>query len=135
MSPDSKEKPVILYYVSPGELLAHGKNALAKIAENIEIFAAQRDAVSVHWHHDTRLDDYLKAKKPELFEAYIGITEDFSNSCCGVYEADSDIPGDIFESCRAYYGSGGYYATCCLDAGKPVMIWDISGKSSLCVNE
>ena len=131
MLPDNKEKPVILYYVSPGELLAHGENALAKIAENIEIFAAQRNAVSVHWHHDTRLDDYLKANKPGLFEAYIGLAEDFTNRGCGVYEADADISGDIFESCRAYYGSGGYYATKCMDAGKPVMVWEISAKSCL----
>lgn len=123
-----KKKKILLYYFSSTEFLSHKEHALQKIKETLDVFISSKDNISVIWYHDPFLDDYLCSEIPELFEEYLNLEKNFKNSGCGIYVNDSSLENSLVAECDAYYGSGGYLATCCADAKKPVMIHDISAR-------
>ncbi len=95
--------------------------------EVIDIFAAAKDDINVMWYHDPRLDSYLESDASEIFDKYKALIRRFEESGCGVYCSSLEEEDNLVARCTAYYGSGGYLATGCVDAGKPVMIWEVSG--------
>ena len=132
---ENNSKAVILYYFSSSELLSHGKNAIKKISDTLDIFLSSADKISVIWYHNPGLDDYLKSDSPEIWKAYLELEKRFADSAIGILEKDCSKEDQLVDKCSAYYGSGGYLATSCSNAGKPVMIQDISSRSSLADNQ
>ncbi len=128
---DIKSKAVLLYYFSSSELLSHGKTALRKISDTLDIFLASKSNLSIIWYHDPKLDDYLKSDAPDIWQGYIALEKKFVDSASGILIKDPSKEESLIEECTAYYGSGGFLANSCVNAGKPVMIQDLSTTSAL----
>ncbi len=128
---DKKSKTVLLYYFSSSELLSHGENALKKISDTLDTFLNSKASLFIIWYHNPRLDDHLKSDAPAVWQSYLALQEKFLKSDIGILINDPSEEESLIEQCTAYYGSGGYLATSCSTARKPVMIQDISTKSSL----
>ena len=132
---ENNPKSIILYYFSSSELLSHKEHALEKISETLDTFIQNKDKISVIWYHNPHLDEILNSKIPDIYQKYLNLENLFEKNNLGVLIKDSDKEDSIISQCNAYYGSGGYLATSCSNAGLPVMIQDISTMSYLQRNQ
>ena len=136
----------LFYYTSISALFAKSGETLTKIENTLQVFSEHKGEVSVFWYQDPHLAK-LRDRKPEIFAKYEDLTSRFQERGYGTIERDGEedrifrreTEGKPFlkitptptesrgiERCDAYYGSPGYLAQCFAEAGKPVMIQDLT---------
>ena len=124
------KRPVIFYFISMSTLFCWGKEAVRKIERTLEVFYNYREEAMVLWVQDPNLF-CLQKRMPEVFLAYEEMVKSFREKGGKTPRAPLDHRLDpVFrmemDECKAYYGDSGFFAEVFSEAGKPVMIQELS---------
>jgi hypothetical protein len=136
--PDGTRKKIIVYGQNACGLVEHGEQALRKLQENLAVFYEKRDEVALIYCPHRKLQEFTEPVEPKLWQQYCRIVEDYRRAgwgICIVCDSTSAEPTGVTETAQAqqlaavadaYYGDSGRLALEFLQAGKPVMIQDVT---------
>lgn len=123
--PDGSRKKVILMFISVATLMHNGEQTLIKLRDVFRIFRENLEKVTLLWQVDPNCQMVVKAAKPELYEEYQKLEEQYREEDFGIYDDSGDQDRAVM-LCDAYYGDRGYMAQLCLREKKPVMLQDVN---------
>ena len=116
-------KKVFLYNVSISGIITYGAEALAKIRYVFGCFAAHPEVILLYRPHPL-LEASLAAMKPELYESYMQLKQEFLDKGWGILDTTPDIDMAVAIS-DAYVGEAGSSVPALFGiAGKPVFFID-----------
>lgn len=121
---DGSYKRVIFYNTGVGALLQHGHDMLLKMRDVFQTFQEERNEVVLLWRPHPLIEATMASMRPDLWEDYKKLTEQYRAESWGIYDDSSDLNRAIAIS-DAYYGDPSSVAELFRKAGKPVMIQNI----------
>lgn len=117
-----KTRKTVLYYTSLMELLRGEMKYIEKVKAVIETFHQNRDIVL--WWIPCQTEGCLyRWQKPELFEAFRCLCEEYREAGWGIYDDSGDYARAVAHS-DAMYGDFGEVYELYQQSGKPIMIQD-----------
>lgn len=119
--PDGTAKKIIFYNNSIGALLAQNEKMIAKIESVFRIFKENREEIALLWRPHPLIESTLTAMRPQLWEAYKVIRDQYLAEGWGIYDDTPDLDRAIVIS-DAYYGDGSSVVHLYQKTGKPIMI-------------
>lgn len=122
--PEGGLKKVMLYNTSVSALLEHEERMLAKMQDAFRIFKENRADVALLWRPHPLIKATIESMRPQLWEAYEKIVEQYREEGWGIYDDTADLNRAI-TLCDAYYGDPSSLVQLCREAGKPVMIQNV----------
>ncbi len=123
--PDGTWKKIVFYNNSIGALLQHNEKMIAKIKFTFEIFKKNRDEIALLWRPHPLIESTLTSMRPQLWEAYREIRDQYLLEGWGIYDNSSDVDRAVVLS-DAYYGDMSSVVQLCQKKGMPVMVQDVS---------
>lgn len=121
---DGTYRKVIFYNTSIGALLNSGEKMLTKMKCVFQTFRERKDKVTLLWRPHPLIKDTIESMRPDLWEAYQKIVQQYREEGWGIYDDTADLDRAIAIS-DAYYGDGSSVVTLCQAAGLPVMIQNV----------
>lgn len=121
---DGTPKKIIFYNNSIGALLKHNEKMIAKINSVFEIFKENRDEIALLWRPHPLIESTLTSMRPQLWEAYKDIRDNYLVESWGIYDDTADIDRAIAVS-DAYYGDSSSVVQMYQKTGKPIMIQNV----------
>lgn len=115
-----KDKKVIFYNTSIGNLLSGGEKHIAKIAHVLETFRAQNEVVLWWRPHPLELST-IESMRPDLAVKYKEIRKKYEEEEWGILDTSADLHRAIAIS-DAYYGDWSSVIHLYRKTGKPVLI-------------
>ncbi len=122
---DGIDKKIIFYNTSINALLSQDKKMLDKISRVFDIFREYRDEVALLWRPHPLLPSTIRAMRPELWEQYRQIVEQYRREGWGIYDDSVDIDRAVVIS-DAYYGDESSVVELCKTRRIPVMIQNVN---------
>ena len=119
--PDGSRKKIIFYNNSVGSLLQQNDAMLEKIKRNLEIFKENKNEVALLWRPHPLMEATLTSMRPDLWEKYRTIVEEYRNANWGIYDDSAELDRAIAIS-DAYYGDWSSVVWLYKQTGKPIMI-------------
>ena len=101
------------------------KKMLDKISRVFDIFREYRDEVALLWRPHPLLPSTIRAMRPELWEQYRQIVEQYRREGWGIYDDSVDIDRAVVIS-DAYYGDESSVVELCKTRRIPVMIQNVN---------
>lgn len=123
--PDGSMKKVILYNTGLTAFLQHSEQYLDKMKAVFRVFWEAREEVALLWRPHPLLENTVKTMRPAILESYEKLVEEYRRNGWGIYDDSADLNRAI-AVCDAYYGDGSSVVQLCKEAGKPVMIQDVT---------
>lgn len=117
-------KKVVLYHTGVGNVVSLGDKYLDKLKRNLEIFAQNRNKLTVIWNTNANIRSVLEVYYPALWEKYSSIVNEYLSEDFGIFE-ESDDYSKTAPIADAYYGDRDMVMNICKNMGKPVMIQNI----------
>lgn len=117
---DGSKKTVIFYNTSLGTILKYSEKYLNKLREVLKLFQ-QREDVVLWWRPHPLSESTLSAMRPELFQEYKNIVQEYQEEQWGIYDETTDLYRAIAWS-DAYFGDRSSVTMLFTAAQKPVMI-------------
>ena len=121
---DGSRRKVILYNTSVTAFLNDSEKMLRKIKWALSVFRDNAENVALLWRPHPLMEATVKSMRPELWEAYSSIVEQYRREAWGIYDNTPDLDRAIFVS-DAYYGDGSSLVTMCKTRGMPIMIQNV----------
>lgn len=121
---DGSWKKIIFYNTSVNALLKHEEKMLEKMRSVFRTFQDNREEVALLWRPHPLIKATIESMRPELWEEYYRLTEDYKAAGWGIYDDTADMDRAV-ALCDAYYGDGSSLVHLCQEAGKPVMIQNV----------
>ena len=106
-------------------MLSQDKKMLDKISRVFDIFREYRDEVALLWRPHPLLPSTIRAMRPELWEQYRQIVEQYRREGWGIYDDSVDIDRAVVIS-DAYYGDESSVVELCKTRRIPVMIQNVN---------
>lgn len=122
--PDGSWKKIILYNTSIAGLLTHNDKMLAKMNYVFDVFRENQDEAVLLWRPHPLIESTLTSMRPQLWEAYKAIRDQYLTEGWGIYDNTADLDRAIAIS-DAYYGDGSSVVQLYQQTGKPVMIQNV----------
>ena len=122
---DGSWKKIIMYNTSVSALLQHGNKMVDKMWDVFHTFKEHQTEVALLWRPHPLSGITIESMRPKLWEEYQKLVEQYRESGWGIYDDTADLKRAI-ALCDAYYGDGGSVVQLCREAGKPVMLQDIT---------
>lgn len=122
---DGTLKKVLLYYVSASSFTQYGEHILEKMKEVFRITANEFEQVIVLWKSEIVMKEILEQLEPKLFEKYIAMEKEFVSQKRGILDYNLSEEEAVSIS-DAYYGDSSSLGQKFRNAGKPVMIQQVS---------
>ena len=122
--PDGTPKKIIFYNNSIGALLQHNGKMIEKMKSVFEIFKEKKDEIALLWRPHPLIENTLKSMRPQLWETYKAIRDQYLEEGWGIYDDTADIDRAIVVS-DAYYGDQSSVVQMYQKTGKPVMILNV----------
>lgn len=122
--PDGSLKKVILYNTGVTALLEQEEEMLGKMERVFQIFRENRKEVALLWRPHPLLKATIVSMRPQLWEAYEQIVEQYREEGWGIYDDTAELDRAI-ALCDAYYGDDSSLVQLCREAGKTVMIQNV----------
>lgn len=119
--PDGSRKKVIFYNTSITAFLENDEQMLKKIKNVFEIFYENREEVALLWRPHPLMENTIKSMRPELWEEYSKLTEEYRSAGWGIYDDSEDMNRAILIS-DAYYGDGSSVVQLYQKTGKPILL-------------
>lgn len=119
--PDGSRKKIVFYNTSVGALLSYGTDMLKKMLEVFQIFKAHKNEVALLWRPHPLLEATVRSMRPQLWEQYQKLREDYCRDDWGIYDDSADIDRAI-SLCDAYYGDASSVVQLCQSIGLETMI-------------
>lgn len=124
MKPDGERKKVILYNISINDLLLNNEKMLLKIRNVLAVFKDKQDEVALWWRPHPLIQSTLKAMRPELWDEYMQIVEQYRKEGWGIFDDTADLNRAI-QMTDAYYGDWSSVVWVYQKTNKLVMIQDV----------
>lgn len=121
-------KKVIFYNTSLTALLQNSDSYLDKMEDVFSLFENREDAVLL-WRPHPLMESTLLSMRPELYEQYMKLKDQFIEKELGIYDDTPDMYTAIGLS-DGYYGDWSSVVWLYRATGKPVMIQDLEIRSS-----
>lgn len=119
---DGDWKKIVLYNTSIRALLqADGHMLIKKMKQVFETFKHRQAEVALIWRPHPLIPAMIKASRPELWEAYDKLVQDYRTEGWGIYDDSGDVDRAVVVS-DAYYGDDSSVALLAQERGKPVRI-------------
>lgn len=119
--PDGGWKKVIFYNTGVSELLADNEKLFEKMKYIFRVFKEQQEDVALLWRPHPLLPGTIKAMRPQLWEEYEQIVEQYQKEGWGIYDESADIDRAVAVS-DSYYGGRSSVVQLYQAIGKPAMI-------------
>lgn len=123
--PDGQRKKIILYHTGINELLFYGTRLFDKIKNVFEVFQERRDDVVMWWMPNPKIQTMLPILKPELWNDYTAIVEQYCKEGWGIYDDMADLDRAVIAT-DAYFGDWNTVVWKYQKLGKPVMLQDVN---------
>lgn len=117
-------KKVLLYHNNVGNIVISGQKYFDKMIRSFEIFAQNKDKMSIFWQVSAEMRNVLEIHYPELYEKYGQMYEKFIEMDLGIYSEADDYSKAVAVA-DAYYGDRDTIMNKVRLMGKPVMIQNI----------
>lgn len=121
--PDGSWKKIIFYNTSIGTLLNDNEKMLEKMKQVFGVFKENQDKVALLWRPHPLIQATVSSMRPQLWEAYEKIVEQYRSEGWGIYDDSADMDRAVVLS-DAYYGDRSSVVYLYQKTGKPVMIQD-----------
>lgn len=122
---NGEKKKAILYNISINDLLANREKMFTKIRSVLRMFCEKQDEVALWFRPHPLIQSTLKAMRPELWDEYMEIIEQYRKEGWGIYDDTADLDRAI-QMTDAYYGDWSSVVWVYQKANKLVMIQDVS---------
>ncbi|MCR5425859.1 MAG: hypothetical protein K6E81_03410 [Lachnospiraceae bacterium] len=119
--PDGSQKKVMFYNTSVVAFLNHNEKMIEKMRRAFAIFYENREEIALLWRPHPLMESTLTAMRPELWEAYRAVRDEYRAAGWGIYDDSADLDRAIVLS-DAYYGDPSSVVWLFQKVGKPVMI-------------
>ncbi|MCI9075708.1 MAG: hypothetical protein HFH10_07890 [Dorea sp.] len=119
--PSGEWKKVILYNTSVGALLAQDEKMIKKMQEVFRIFKAMQKEITLLWRPHPLIQATLEAMRPELWEAYREMMDEYRKEGWGIYDNTPDLSRAIALS-DGYYGDPSSLVQLYRNVKMPIMI-------------
>jgi hypothetical protein len=117
----SKGRKIYFYNTSLTNLLSNTNVFLDKMKYVFDTFSSHTDAI-ILWRPHPLIESTLKAMRPEYYDKYQSIRNEFINSGLGIFDDTPDISLSV-AFCDVFIGDGGTSVTSLFNAaGKPLFI-------------
>ncbi len=126
----NNRRKVIFYNTSISSFLQHGEKMLKKMRDVFWTFKQERENITLLWRPHPLLAPTIRSMRPELYEEYEKIVEDYCTEDWGIYDDSADLNRAIAIS-DAYYGDPSSVVELFKKVGKPVMIQNPDAQNSL----
>jgi len=113
-------KKVVLYNTTIDALLKNSEAVMEKIRDTMQIFKEHPKAILL-WRPHPLLLSTLYAMRPELYQEFCQMVQEYKEEAWGIYDDTADIERAIALS-DAYYGDWSSVVTLYQATGKPMMI-------------
>lgn len=123
--PDGSRKKVILYTTSASVLYTQREQGIEKMKEVFRLFREEQEEITMLWRPDTKAEDFLRESRPEVWQEYLKLVQEYKETGWGIYDDSEDLERAVC-FCDACYGDGGRAANMCHVAGKPLMIQNVT---------
>ncbi len=121
--PDGSFKKIIFYNTSISALLRHEEQMLVKMKSVFKIFKENQAEVALLWRPHPLIPTTIKSMRPQLWEEYRRIVEEYKAEGWGIYDDTADMDRAVVLS-DAYFGDVSSIVPLYQKTGKPVMIQD-----------
>ena len=121
VKPDGSRKKIIFYNTSVTALLDADDRMLDKIKRVLGFFKENSEEVVLLWRPHPLIEATLTAMRPELYEKYRQIVDEYRAEGFGIYDDSPELYRAIAVS-DAYYGDHSSVVQLYQQTGKPVMI-------------
>jgi hypothetical protein len=122
--PDGTWKKIIFYNTSVGALLKHNEQMLDKMRYVFGIFKENKDEVALLWRPHPLIENTVKAMRPQLWEQYKVIVDQYKQEGWGIYDDTADMDRAVVLS-DGYYGDGSSVVQIYQQTGKPIMLQNV----------
>jgi hypothetical protein len=122
--PDGNWKKIIFYNTSVSALLRHDEKMLEKIRSVFQTFRDNQNEVALLWRPHPLIKATIESMRPQLWEAYSKIVEQYRNEGFGIYDDTTDMDRAVILS-DAYYGDPSSVVQLYQKTGKPIMIQNV----------
>jgi hypothetical protein len=122
--PDGSWKKIIFYNTSVGALLSNSEKMLDKMRYVFGVFKENQDEVALLWRPHPLIENTVKSMRPQLWEQYKALVEEFKQEGWGIYDDSADMDRAVVLS-DGYYGDGSSIVQLYQQTGKPVMIQNV----------
>lgn len=119
--PDGSWKKIVFYNTSVSALLQNDERMLCKIQDVFRVFKENRDEVALLWRPHPLIKTTIESMRPQLWEDYSKIVEQYQNEGWGIYDDSADMDRAVILS-DAYYGDCSSVVQLYQKTQKPVMI-------------
>ena len=119
--PSGEWKKVILYNTSVGALLAQDEKMIKKMQGVFRIFKAMQKEITLLWRPHPLIQATLEAMRPELWEAYREMMDEYRKEGWGIYDNTPDLSRAIALS-DGYYGDPSSLVQLYRNVKMPIMI-------------
>lgn len=121
---NNNRRKVFFYNTSIGAFLQHGEKMLKKMRDVFQTFEQEKENITLLWRPHPLLPTTIKSMRPELYEEYEKIMEEYRAGDWGIYDDSADLNRAIAVS-DAYYGDPSSVVELFKEVGKPVMIQNV----------
>lgn len=119
--PDGTPKKIVFYNNSISALLMHNEEMIAKMRSVFTIFQENKEEIALLWRPHPLIESTLVSMRPQLWEAYRTVRDQYLAEGWGIYDDTPDIDRAIVIS-DAYYGDPSSVVQMYQLTGKPIMI-------------
>lgn len=117
---DGERKKIILYNTTVDALLKQSGTYMEKLKSVLSLFRQEKE-IALLWRPHPLLATTIKAMRPDLYQQYAQIVENYQTEGWGIYDESADIDRAIILS-DAYYGDWSSVVELYQATGKPIMI-------------
>ena len=121
LRPDGSWKKIIFYNTSINGLLQHNEQMLIKMQDTFRIFYENRNEVALLWRPHPLMESTLTSMRPQLWETYQKIRDQFIAEEWGIYDDTSDVDRAIVLS-DGYFGDWSSVLNLYEKLKKPIML-------------
>lgn len=126
---DGGWKKIVLYNTSVNAFLQNSKKMLRKIEEVFKIFRDKKEEIVLLWRPHPLMQATVKSMRPQLWEEYRNIIEEYQREDWGIYDDTPDLDRAVV-LCDAYYGDPSSVVQLCRKAGKTVVLQNLDAAVS-----
>lgn len=121
---DGSWKKIILYNTSINALLKYGEQMFVKMKSVFETFKERQKEVTLLWRPHPLIPSTIQSMRPQLWEKYKEIVEQYKEEGWGIYDDSSDLDRAV-EISNMYYGDISSVGSLYEKTGKKVYIQNI----------
>lgn len=118
---DGSRKIVILLHMNASMLFEHGREAVQKLREVMELLRKEEDGFVLLWRPDGSVRELLRKEDAEAWGRYRDLMEEYRREKWGIFDDSPDWERAVC-FCDAYYGDAGVMSTRCVRLDKPILI-------------